>query len=94
MTYESLNPGDANGDHKVDINDLTIVLTNYNQSGAWATGDFNGDAKVDINDLTIVLTNYNQTYSALRHPRRAGTQHAGAVRRGPGWAIGLYLAKA
>jgi probable HAF family extracellular repeat protein len=58
------NPGDANGDNKVDINDLTIVLANYNQSGAWATGDFNGDTKVDINDLTIVLANYNQTFGA------------------------------
>jgi probable HAF family extracellular repeat protein len=55
-------PGDANADHKVDINDLTIVLTSYNQTGmSWGTGDFNSDGKVDINDLTIVLTNYNQS---------------------------------
>ncbi len=26
-------PGDANGDGKVDINDLTIVLTNYGKTG-------------------------------------------------------------
>ena len=26
-------PGDANGDGKVDINDLTIVLAHYNQTG-------------------------------------------------------------
>ena len=57
--------GDANGDGKVDINDLTIVLGNYNASGAtWAMGDFNGDGKVDINDLTIVLGNYNTTASS------------------------------
>ena len=55
-------PGDANGDGKVDINDLTIVLTNYDQTGmTWSQGDFNGDGKVDINDLTIVLTNYGTT---------------------------------
>jgi hypothetical protein len=58
------HPGDANGDNKVDINDLTIVLANYNQSGVWGTGDFNADGNIDINDLTIVLSNYNQTYSA------------------------------
>jgi hypothetical protein len=48
---------------KVDINDLTRVLTSYNQSTGmnWGTGDFNGDNKVDINDLTIVLAHYNQT---------------------------------
>jgi probable HAF family extracellular repeat protein len=55
-------PGDANEDGKVDINDLTIVLTNYGQTGAsWNTGDFIGDGTVDINDLTIVLTNYGDT---------------------------------
>ena len=54
--------GDANTDGRVDINDLTRVLTNYNQTGmAWSNGDFNADGKVDINDLTIVLTHYNQS---------------------------------
>ena len=58
-------PGDANLDGMVDINDLTIVLANYNKTGMiWATGDFVGDGKVDINDLTIVLANYGQTAGA------------------------------
>ena len=62
---ETLLPGDANGDGKVDINDLTIVLANYNQTGlSWAGGEFTGDGTVDINDLTIVLANYNMTYAA------------------------------
>jgi nicotinamidase-related amidase len=57
--------GDANLDGKVDINDLTVVLTNYGEVGmSWSQGDFNGDGRVDINDLTTVLTNYGQTYSA------------------------------
>ncbi len=59
-----LAPGDANGDGKVDINDLTIVLAHYGQSlapGSWAEGDFIGDGTVDINDLTIVLAHYGQT---------------------------------
>ena len=54
-----LEPGDANGDGRVDINDLTIVLANFGQTGmAWSQGDFTGDPTVDINDLTIVLSNY------------------------------------
>jgi autotransporter-associated beta strand protein len=54
--------GDANLDGKVDVNDLTRVLTSYNKSGmTWSLGDFNYDAKVDVNDLTIVLTAYNQS---------------------------------
>jgi hypothetical protein len=62
MVLQRPLPGDANLDNKVDINDLTRVLTNYNSTGAnWLAGDFNNDQKVDINDLTIVLTNYNQS---------------------------------
>ena len=55
-------PGDADLDGIVDINDLTIVLANYNQTGmTWTHGEFTGDGTVDINDLTIVLANYNVT---------------------------------
>ena len=58
-------PGDANGDGKVDINDLTIVLAHYGQTGEnWAEGEFTGDGTVNINDLTIVLAHYNQSQGA------------------------------
>ena len=58
-------PGDANLDGRVDINDLTVVLANYNQTGmVWSNGEFTGSGTVDINDLTIVLANYNQTFGA------------------------------
>ena len=57
--------GNANLDGRVDINDLTIVLSHYNQTGmTWTEGEFTGDGTVDINDLTIVLANYNKTYGA------------------------------
>jgi hypothetical protein len=57
--------GDVNGDGRVDINDLTVVLANYNRTGAaWSQGDVNGDGTVDINDLTIVLAHYGQTFAA------------------------------
>ena len=63
--------GDANLDGTVDINDLTIVLTNFGRSGmAWNEGDFNGNGNVDVNDLTIVLSNYGDT---------AGSPSAAAV---------------
>ena len=58
-------PGDANGDGRVDINDLTIVLAHYGQTGqTWADGEFTGDGTVNINDLTIVLANYNQSIAS------------------------------
>ena len=61
------NLGDANGDGRVDINDLTIVLNNYGQSGmSWSQGSMDGDptGTIDINDLSIVLGNYGTSYSA------------------------------
>ena len=58
-------PGDANLDGTVDINDLTIVLAHYGQTGTtWAQGEFTGDGTVDINDLTIVLAHYGQSVGA------------------------------
>ena len=50
--------GDANGDGRVDINDLSIVLASFGKTAgmSWSTGDFTGDGKVDVNDLTIGLT--------------------------------------
>ena len=75
-------PGDANGDGRVDINDLTIVLAHYGQTGqSWADGEFTGDGTVDINDLTIVLAHYNQsTASSAGNPfGRAGTGRPSAV---------------
>jgi hypothetical protein len=60
--YQTPLSGDANGDGTVDINDLTIVLAHYGQTGAaWAQGEFTGDGTVDINDLTIVLAHYGQS---------------------------------
>jgi probable HAF family extracellular repeat protein len=55
-------PGDANLDGRVDVNDLTIVLSHFGQTGAnWSTGDFIGDGRVDVNDLTIVLSHFGQS---------------------------------
>ena len=58
-------PGDANLDGRVDVNDLTIVLTNFGQTGmTWSQGEFTGDGTVNVNDLTIVLANFGQSLAA------------------------------
>ena len=61
-----LLPGDANLDGRVDVNDLTIVLTDFGKTAgmAWGSGDFNGDGRVDVNDLTILLSSFGQSLAA------------------------------
>ena len=59
-----LLPGDVNLDGRVDVNDLTIVLNNFGDTGCtWTQGCMNGDptGTVDINDLTIVIAFMGQT---------------------------------
>lgn len=60
----AVNPnlqGDLNGDNKVTITDLSILLSNFGKSGG--DGDVNGDGKVNITDLSILLSNWGKTYS-------------------------------
>jgi chitodextrinase len=52
--------GDLNGDHKVNIYDLSILLSHWGKSGA---GDFNNNGKVDIFDLSVLLSHYGQNNS-------------------------------
>ncbi len=51
-------PGDVNGDHIVDINDLSILLAHFGTpSGATlADGDLEGDGDVDLSDLALLLS--------------------------------------
>lgn len=59
-------PGDVNGDNKVTITDLSILLSNFGKPSA--TVDLNGDGQVTITDLSILLTNYGKTYSGNPNP--------------------------
>jgi len=54
--------GDLNGDGFVGIDDLTTLLSNWNQNvspGDVLSGDANGDGFVGVDDLNLVLTNWN-----------------------------------
>jgi hypothetical protein len=48
--------GDLNGDNKVDLKDLSILLGRYNSTNAQA--DINKDSRVDLKDLSILLSRY------------------------------------
>ena len=75
----ALLPGDANEAGRVDVNDLTIVLSHFGQTAmAWSQGEFTGSGTVDVNDLTIVLSNFGKTtgspggnFSAVPEPASA-----------------------
>jgi len=49
-------PGDINSDGKVNIFDLSILLSNWGATGGVA--DINKDGRVDIFDLSILLSNW------------------------------------
>lgn len=56
-TPTSSKIGDLNNDGNVNIQDLSILLTHYGQSG---TGDLNNDGTVNIVDLSILMSNYGK----------------------------------
>lgn len=59
LTMPTLTVGDVNGDKTIDIQDLNILLNNFNQIKTDLT-DLNNDGTIDIQDLNILLNNFNQ----------------------------------
>ena len=59
-------PGDADADGDVDIEDLSILASNWDApSGmSWSDGDFDADGDVDIEDLSQLAANWNVGVSA------------------------------
>jgi len=51
-------PGDADGNKKVNIEDLLELLGTYSKTGSGLKADFDGNKKVDIEDLLILLGKY------------------------------------
>jgi hypothetical protein len=54
----SFNRGDVNGDGKINILDLSIILTNFLKTVG--KSDLNGDGKTNILDLSIILSNWGK----------------------------------
>ncbi|KKS80854.1 MAG: putative cell surface glycoprotein [Candidatus Woesebacteria bacterium GW2011_GWC1_43_10b] len=50
--------GDLNGDGKVNIFDLSVLLSGFNKT--LSRGDLNGDGRVTILDLSILLSGWNK----------------------------------
>jgi hypothetical protein len=54
------NPGDANGDFKVNLFDFSILINHFGQmvTGGPSLADFNDDGKVDWTDFSTLITNF------------------------------------
>jgi hypothetical protein len=74
-------PGDCNLDGRVNVIDLGLLASNYNQtSGQWANADFNGDGVTNVIDLGLLASNY-----------RYGTSGSGEMTPEPTCAILLAM---
>ena len=61
--------GDVNGDGKVDIIDIGVVIDNYAKTPiANRSADVNSDGVVDIIDIGIIIDNYGKVSSATQAP--------------------------
>ena len=49
-------PGDCNSDNQVNVTDLSILISHFNQN--YSNCDFNADSIVNIFDLSTLLTNF------------------------------------
>jgi hypothetical protein len=88
--FSFIGPGDANLDGKVDINDLSKVLTNYDRTGTtWSDGDFDGNGTVNINDLSRVLTSYDKSLGSSAAAIHAVPEPAGLVLLALATCVGL-----
>ena len=86
-------PGDANGDGTVDVNDLAIVLSHFGDSGCtWPQGCMDGDptGTVDINDLTLVLANFGYGVSAGAGLKARAHEIVDALPDKAGWEELMY----
>lgn len=53
--------GDANLDGSVDLLDLSLLASNFEDPSGWAGGNFNTDSGVDLLDLSILASNFGST---------------------------------
>jgi hypothetical protein len=69
--------GDADRDRDVDVNDLGILASNWQQSPrSFSQGDFDYSGTVDVNDLGILASHWQQQLAAPSAPTHASRPNA------------------
>jgi len=53
-----LEPGDANTDGDVDLEDFEVLRVNFQAGHVWSQGDFDFDQDVDLDDFVILKRNF------------------------------------
>ena len=72
VAFQGLTAGDANGDHKVNGGDLSLMAGSWKQTGqTWGTCDFNGNGKVEGGDLALMGGNWSWALLAPAQPQSA-----------------------
>ena len=72
--------GDANHDRKIDVADLGIFASNWQQSPrTFSQGDFDYSGAVDVNDLGILASHWQQTLSPPSAPSTPFTTGTGTT---------------
>jgi hypothetical protein len=86
-------PGDADLDGDVDVADLGILASHWQQTGFWTDGDFDNDGQINVADLGMLATNWQlgtgslqSAIDALRLPNVAIPEPTAA-----GWFLGLAI---
>jgi len=59
--------GDANLTQRVNLDDFTILATNFGFGGkVWSDGDFNYDGFVNLDDFTLLAANFGRAFDGAR----------------------------
>ncbi|NLF31888.1 MAG: LEPR-XLL domain-containing protein [Planctomycetes bacterium] len=84
-TEYRVQPGDADVNGRVDLDDFAILKTHFGGPGLWQNGDFTGDSMVDLDDFVLLKRNFQasppvrqadtllataEPMARLRHARR------------------------
>ena len=57
--------GDADLNAEVNLNDFTILASNFGLASNWLGGEFNGNGLVDLNDFTLLATNFGTSSATI-----------------------------